>query len=61
MCVQPNVQLSYPTSGQGGMGTCGTSVSLRYKYPFSFKIPLTNLDLGNIQLPGQAQMRAENQ
>jgi hypothetical protein len=61
MCVQPNVQLSYPTNGQGGMGTCGTSVSLRYKYPFSFKIPLTNLDLGNIQLPGQAQMRAENQ
>ncbi len=61
ICVQPNVQLSYPTNGQGGMGTCGTSVSLRYKYPFSFKIPLTNLDLGTIQLPGQAQMRAETQ
>jgi Flp pilus assembly protein TadG len=60
-CVQPNVQLSYPTNVQGGMGTCGTSVSLRYKYPFSFKIPLTNLDLGNIQLPGQSQVRAETQ
>ena len=63
MCVQTNVQLSYPTptTGPQGMGTCGTSVSLRYKYPFSFKIPLTNLDLGNIQLPGQAQVRAETQ
>ncbi len=61
MCVQPNVQLSYPTNGQGGMGTCGTAVSLRYKYPFHFSIPYTNLDLGNIQLPGQAQMRAETQ
>jgi Flp pilus assembly protein TadG len=63
ICVQENVQLSYPnpTNPQGGMGICGTSVSLRYKYPFSFKIPLTNLDLGTIQLPGQAQMRAETQ
>jgi len=63
ICVQENVQLSYaaPTNPQGGMGICGTSVSLRYQYPFSFKIPLTNLDLGNIQLPGQAQMRVETQ
>ena len=63
MCVQENVQLSYPTPATGpvGMGTCGTAVSLRYKYPFSFKIPLTNLDLNNIQLPGQAQMRVETQ
>jgi hypothetical protein len=62
-CVQKNVQLSYPApaNGPGGMGTCGTAVSLRYKYPFSFKIPYTGLDLGNIQLPGQAQMRAETQ
>src|SRR5208282_6712321 len=30
MCVQQNVQLSYP--GQGGMGTCGISVSARYQY-----------------------------
>jgi Flp pilus assembly protein TadG len=63
MCVQPNIQLSYPTptTGPQGMGTCGISVSLRYQYPFSFKIPLTNLDLGNIQLPGQSQMRVETQ
>jgi Flp pilus assembly protein TadG len=58
-CVQVNVQLSYPS--QGGMGTCGTSVSLRYQYPYHFRIPLTNLDLGNLQLPGQAEMRAETQ
>lgn len=63
MCVQPNVQLSYPTptTGPQGMGTCGTSVSLRYKYPFHFTIPLTNLDLGNLQVPGEAQMRVETQ
>jgi Flp pilus assembly protein TadG len=67
VCVQENVQLSYPnTAGatgnfQGGMGTCGTSVSVRYQYPFHFRIPMTNLDLGNIQLPGQAEMRAETQ
>ncbi len=61
ICVQENVQLSYPTIAPGGMGTCGTSVSMRYKYPFHFRIPLTNLDLNTIQLPGQAQMRAETQ
>jgi len=59
VCVQENVQLSYPS--QGGMGTCGTSVSMRYQYPYHFRIPLTNLDLGNLQLPGQAQMRSETQ
>ena len=63
VCVQENVQLSYPApaTGPAGMGECGTSVSVRYKYPFHFSIPFTNLDLGNIQLPGQAQMRAESQ
>jgi hypothetical protein len=63
VCVQKNVQLSYPTpaNGPGGMGTCGTAVSMRYKYPFQFRIPGTNLDLSTIQLPGQAQMRAETQ
>jgi Flp pilus assembly protein TadG len=61
VCVQENVQLSYPTNAQGGMGTCGTAVSMRYQYPFHFTIPLTNLDLWNIQLPGQAEMRAEIQ
>lgn len=59
VCVQANVQLSYTT--KGGMGTCGTSVSMRYRYPYHFGIPLTNLDLGNMLLPGQAEMRAESQ
>jgi TadE-like protein len=62
VCVQENVQLSFPPpQAPAGMGECGTSVSVRYKYPFAFRIPYTNLDLGNIQLPGQAQMRAEAQ
>lgn len=60
MCVQENVQLSYPAV-QGGLGTCGTSVSARYQYPFTFRIPGTNLDLNKIQLPGQAEMRSETQ
>jgi TadE-like protein len=59
VCVQENVQLSYPN--QGGMGTCGVSVSARYKYPYHLPIPLTTLDLGNVLLPGQAQMRQETQ
>jgi hypothetical protein len=59
VCVQPNVQLSYPI--QGGMGTCGISVSARYKYPYAFRIPFSTLDLNNMLLPGQAQMRAETQ
>ena len=41
VCVQTNVQLSYPSLG--GMGTCGISVSARYKYPYqlsdSFQYP----------------------
>jgi Flp pilus assembly protein TadG len=59
VCVQENVQLSYPS--QGGMGTCGISVSARYQYAYHFPIPFTNLDLGNMLLPGQAQMRVETQ
>jgi len=59
VCVQENVQLSYPSGG--GAGTCGTSVSARYQYPFHFSIPLTDLDLGNVLLPGQAEMRSETQ
>jgi hypothetical protein len=59
VCVQENVQLSYPS--QGGLGTCGISVSARYKYPYHLPIPLTTLDLGNVLLPGQAQMRQETQ
>ncbi len=61
VCVQVNVQLSYASPSPGGAGTCGTSVSARYRYPFHFSIPLTNLDIGNVLLPGQAQMRSESQ
>jgi Flp pilus assembly protein TadG len=66
VCVQTNVQLSYSSPSPGGAGTCGTSVSLRYKYPYRFKLPCwpqpcTPLDLSNLSLPGQAQMRLETQ
>jgi Flp pilus assembly protein TadG len=59
VCVQPNVQLS--TNTASAPGTCGTSVSFGYKYPYSFRIPLTSLDLSNITFPAQAQMRSEAQ
>jgi TadE-like protein len=59
VCVQESVQLSYPS--QGGAGTCGVSVSARYQYPYHFSIPLTTLDIGNVLVPGQAQMRQETQ
>jgi TadE-like protein len=59
ICVQENVQLSYPSNG--GAGTCGTSVSMRYQSPFHFSIPFTDLDLRNITLYGQSQMRSETQ
>ena len=64
VCVQPNVQLSYPTNG--GAGTCGASVSFTYKYPFHFTLPCwpqpcTSLDLQKITLPAQAEMRLETQ
>jgi len=63
VCVQTNVQLSSPSMGSG---TCGTSVSLRYKYGYRFNLPCwpqpcTALDLSNLKLPGQAQMRLETQ
>jgi hypothetical protein len=62
VCVQPNVQLSYSSvPNVSGAGTCGTSVSLRYKSPYQFLIPYTTLDLGSIALPGDAQMRSETQ
>jgi Flp pilus assembly protein TadG len=63
VCVQQNVQLSSPS---GGAGSCGTSVSLRYQYGYRFNLPCwpqpcTALDLSNLKLPGQAQMRLETQ
>jgi Flp pilus assembly protein TadG len=61
MCVQTNVQLSSCSRTSSGAATCGTSVSFGYKYPYHFRIPNTALDLGNITLPAQAQMRVEAQ
>jgi Flp pilus assembly protein TadG len=65
VCVQPNVQLSY-TTVLGGAGTCGTSVSMGYRYPISFTLPCwpapcTSLDLSKMTLTGQAEMRLETQ
>jgi TadE-like protein len=64
LCVQTNVQLSF--SLKGGAGECGTSVSFQYKYPHHFYLPCaewpcTSLDLGQMSLPAQAQMRIETQ
>ncbi|MGD1021227.1 MAG: TadE family protein [Candidatus Sulfotelmatobacter sp.] len=65
VCVQPNVQLSY-NSVLGAAGTCGTSVSMGYKYsiPFTlpcFPAPCTSMDLSKMTLTGQAEMRLETQ
>jgi Flp pilus assembly protein TadG len=64
VCVQPGVQLSF--TAQGGAGECGTAVSFRYKYPYSFKLPCwpqpcTPLDLSTFTIPAQAEMRSETQ
>jgi hypothetical protein len=64
LCVQTNVQLSF--SSKGGAGECGTSVSFQYKYPHHFYLPCAewpckSLDLGQMSLPAQAQMRIETQ
>lgn len=64
VCVQTNIQLSY--SAKGGAGQCGTSVSFQYKYPHHFYLPCAewpchSLDLGQMSLPAQAQMRVETQ
>jgi hypothetical protein len=64
VCVQENVQLSY--SSLNGAGSCGTSISFRYKYPYHFYLPCTpqpctSLDLRNLTLPAQAEMRIETQ
>lgn len=64
VCVQTNVQLSF--SAKGGAGECGTSVSFQYKYPHHFYLPCAewpchSLDLGQMSLPAQAQMRIETQ
>jgi Flp pilus assembly protein TadG len=66
VCVQTNVQLSFSSFRLGGAGVCGTSVSFQYKYPHHFYLPCaewpcTSLDLGQMSLPAQAQMRVETQ
>ena len=61
VCVQPNVQLSYSGIPNGGAGSCGTSVSFSYRNSFNFTIPFTDLNLANIPLSAQAQMRLETQ
>lgn len=61
ICVQTNVQLSSCSVTPAGEASCGTSVSFGYKYPYHFSIPNTALDLGNITLRAQAQMRVETQ
>jgi Flp pilus assembly protein TadG len=65
VCVQPNVQMSYSTV-LGGAGTCGTSVSMGYRYSIPFTLPCwpspcTSFDLSKMTLTGQAQMRLETQ
>jgi Flp pilus assembly protein TadG len=60
VCVQPNVQLSYGSTFNAA-GTCGTSVSFGYTNSFHFTIPFTDLDLGNMNLKAQSQMRLETQ
>ncbi len=65
VCVQPNVQLSY-NSVLGAAGTCGTSVSMGYKYSIPFTLPCwpapcTSMDLSKMTLTGQAEMRLETQ
>jgi len=70
VCVQPKVQLSYNIASgvTGGAGTCGTSVSFGYRYPVQFNLPCwtypnpcTPINLQNLKLPAQAQMRMETQ
>jgi Flp pilus assembly protein TadG len=64
VCFQQCVQLS--STAVGGAGTCGLSISFSYQYPFSFKLPCwpqpcTPLDLNNLSIPAQAEMRLESQ
>jgi hypothetical protein len=62
VCVQEQVQLS----NTGSAGVCGVSVSFEYRYPYHFYLPCANwpctsLDLRNMPLPAQAQMKMEAQ
>jgi len=64
VCVQFGVQLS--STAQSGAGECGTSVSFGYKYGLSFSLPCwpepcTPMNLSNLAVPAQSQMRVETQ
>jgi len=55
-CVQIPIQLA--TSEVGGTGPCGISVSFRY--PFTFWLPLTSLNKKPIWMTAYARMRLES-
>jgi Flp pilus assembly protein TadG len=56
ICVQPNVQLS--STGGGGVGACGISVSFTYKY--QMWLPFTSLNNQAIQIRAAAQAPLES-
>jgi len=58
ICVQTPVRFSNP-GPSGATGVCGISVSFRY--PFGFKLPLTNLDNQQIWLTASARVHMETQ
>jgi hypothetical protein len=55
ICVQPEVELS--TRSGGGVGVCGTAVSVQY--PFQFWLPFTSLNRQRILLSASARVRSE--
>jgi Flp pilus assembly protein TadG len=55
VCVQEGVQLT--TTGGGGTGVCGISVSLQY--PYQFWLPFTSLNKQLIKLKASARVRLE--
>jgi Flp pilus assembly protein TadG len=56
VCVQQDVQLNNPSTGQANV--CGTVVS--FQYPYQFYFPFTSLNMQKINLTTQVQMTGEN-
>jgi Flp pilus assembly protein TadG len=56
VCVQQDVQLNNPTSGEPNV--CGTVVS--FQYPYQFYFPFTSLNMQQVNLTTQVQMVGEN-
>ena len=56
ICVQQDVQLNVPSTGQPNV--CGSVVS--FQYPYQFYFPFTPLNGQNIKLTTQVQMTGEN-